>query len=84
MNLTIVLGKLVTELEVTSTDGYDLGKRPKTREVKRPQTIMWLREGTYEDVLKAQAHAKSEDYKVFLYITSESDPLGQAKKELMK
>lgn len=83
MGIRIVLGKLITETEVISTDGVDLGKRPKTRLIKVPQTINWLYNGTDEDVKKALAFGEPEGYSVFTYPESETDPLGRCKREML-
>ena len=81
--ICIVLARLVDDIEVISTDGLDLGKRPKTRTVKRPEAMVWLLDGTPADAEKASRFADNTDFVVFTMAATESDPLGVAKRSVM-
>lgn len=49
----------------------------------RPYSMIWLREGTEEDVVKAQAFAGRTGYKVFLYPPNDPDPLEHGRHDIM-
>lgn len=58
----------------------DMGARPGMRAVTIGKACMWLNRGTDGDVEKAKAYAATKPgYRVFVYPTSERDPLGRAK-----
>lgn len=63
----------------------DLGERPTFVEVQRPLAVVWVRNGTDEDVAKCRCHADAQDNGalVFTYPASETDPIGRAKSDLM-
>lgn len=54
---------------------------PLMRWHKVPVALMWLNEGTGEDLAKAKEFAKGEEYEVFTYF-NEPDPIGKAKQDL--
>jgi hypothetical protein len=76
----------------------DLGEWHKTRPVREGLAVMWARHGTEADVEKAKAHAAKEQsaadhdplyatgtgYRVFVYPLSEKDPLGRARREVLR
>ena len=80
----IVLARTEEDYEVVRPGQSDIGIPAKTRVVLVPKALMWLRKGTSADVAKAEAHARSEGWKVFVYPTSERDPLGRAKKDVLR
>ena len=80
----IVLARTEEDYEVVRPGQSDIGIPAKTRVVLVPKALMWLRKGTSADVAKAEAHAKSEGWRVFTYPTSEKDPLGRAKKDVLR
>lgn len=84
MKKTIVLARLVDDVEVVRERRTDLGERPLMREVKKAEAMVWLNKGDWSDVVKARAFAESEGYRVFLYETSERDPIGRAKAEIFQ
>lgn len=81
--LTIVLARVETETEVVRERRTDLGEAPIMREVPRPVACVWLRSGTAADVEKASTFAATEGYIVYTYPTTERDPLGRAKAEVV-
>jgi hypothetical protein len=65
---------------------HDLGERAKLVVVKKPYAAMWRNAGTPEDVVKARAYAKKENPttgRVMVYPTTEKDPLGRARKDVL-
>ncbi len=80
--LKIVIAWLVDEVEVVSSGRRDIGERPTFRDVKVPRAAMWTNKGTEQDVEKARVYAAKEGYQVFVYPTSERDPLGRARREI--
>lgn len=48
------------------------------------RAAIWLNRGDKSDIAKARRHAEKEGYVVFTYPTSEKDPLGRAKREIMR
>lgn len=85
--MEIVLAWVVEDFEVVRERRRDLGERPELKTIYVPRTVMWLNSGTEADVKKATDYAtKEKDHKVlvFTYPKSERDPLGRAKKDVMK
>lgn len=83
----IVLAWVVEDFEVVGERRTDLGERPKLRQVDVAKTVMWLNRGSDEDVKKAKAYAAKElnyEIVVLTYPTAEKDPLGRAKKDVLK
>lgn len=78
----IVVAWLVDEVEVVSSGRRDIGERPTLRDVKVPRAVMWKSGGSEKDIEKAQIYAAKEGYQVFVYPTSERDPLGRARREI--
>ena len=61
----------------------DLGVAPKMRKIVVPHAAMWMNRGGPSDVEKAKKYAEKEGHRVFLYPTSEKDPLGRARKDVL-
>ena len=81
--MQIVLAKVEDTCEVISTEGVDLGRRPKVRTVPHPVSLMWLNSGTGADLEKARLFAAQQGYTVLTY-WNETDPLGRAKRDVMR
>jgi hypothetical protein len=84
---TIVLAWTEVGAEVVRQRRVDLGESPIMREVIIPHAAVWLNKGTLLDVAKAQAYAARETDKairVLTYPTTERDPLGRAKADVLK
>lgn len=62
-------------------DGYNY--KPETEAAPQAVAMVWLNEGTREDLEAAQKFAKAEGYRVFCFPTSERDPLAVAKSNMM-
>ncbi|MES2156074.1 MAG: hypothetical protein V4510_13150 [bacterium] len=66
---------------------HDLGERPKLVDAKKPHAAMWVNQGTRADVAKALAFVR-KDYpatgRVFVYPTTEGDPLGRARRDVLR
>jgi|GEM_PF-3921163 len=76
----------------------DLGESYKTRPKVESQAAMWVRSGTAVDVEKAEVYARREaasaakdprsatgyGHRVFVYPATEKDPLGRARKEVLR
>ncbi len=72
----------------------DLGHRPQMRIERVAVACMWLNVGTEKDVEKARAYCASASSRVttdpdatrhaFVYPTTEKDPLGRAKRDVLK
>lgn len=64
----------------------DLGERPKMKAVQVAHAAVWLNEGGKADAEKAKAHMAREypEGRVFLFPVDEPDPLGRAKREVLK
>lgn len=84
----IVLATVETVQVPVGTWRHDLGERPKMRAELVAKAAMWLRKGSAEDELKAQAHARrSSDEErrmsVHTFPLSEKEPLEKAKREAL-
>lgn len=77
---TIVLANLDP---VGETEWYEVRGRREHRPAPLVQALVWVNAGDAEDEKKARAYAKKEGYEVFIFPTSEADPLGKAKRELL-
>lgn len=64
---TIVLARVCVDMVVDGPWAADLGRRPKMKEVRRPEGCVWCYKGTEEDLAKARKYAESEGYMVFTY-----------------
>ncbi len=65
---------------------HDLGERPKFVDVKKAHAAMWLNEGTATDAAGARKYVKKDhpdSGRVFVYPTTEKDPLGWARREVL-
>lgn len=87
----IVLAWVEEDFRVVSDSGYDLGKAVKTEKFLIGKSTIWKREGTDADKVKAQEFAKKETFgnldahpQIFTYSDNESDPLTQARKDVLK
>lgn len=67
----------------TTARGDGINAVSRTKEIVVPHAAMWLRRGTSADVKKAEAHAATTGATVFTYPTSERDPLGRAKSDIL-
>ncbi len=84
----IVLARPDTDIVVTQEGRRDLGERSKFREVPIARASVWYGPKSTESadpasVVKAREYASREGYEVFTYPSSERDPLGRAKRELL-
>lgn len=86
--------------EVVREGRVDLGERHRFREVTVGKSAMWLNRGSAEDLAKACAYATKEQervaresdsigtsrsvYDVFVYPIGTKDPLGKARKDILK
>jgi hypothetical protein len=64
----------------------DLGDRPVWIDVRKAHAAMWVGEGTSADVEAAQAWVDRTHYgfgRVYVYPTSETDPLNRARREIL-
>lgn len=93
--IRIAIARVVSYREIVSTHGYDLGRTPKTRTMRRAEAAMWINRGTSADLAKAEAYVAKENatrspddsagpWKVFTFPVSEKDPLTAAKKAAME
>jgi len=86
MKQTIVVAWLVDDVEVdvkaTQLRRLDLGERPVLRQVKMAKAAMWRNKGDDADLKKAHEYAAGEGYRVFVYPTTERDPLGRARRDI--
>ena len=86
--LQIVLAKIYDDFEVTQRGRVDLGERHKTRDLKVARALMWKKKVTpanlAAEVAKAEAFARSEDYRVYVYPSSDRDSLNHAKRDLLR
>jgi hypothetical protein len=65
---------------------HDLGERPRFVDTKKAHAAMWLNQGTRSDLDKANAWVTREypdSGHAFAYPTTESDPLGRARREIL-
>jgi len=81
---TIVVARLVDDVEVIGVARIDLGERHKTRAIKRAEACCWLNEGGPEDVKKARSWAESNGYTVFTFPANEPEALVLARASLLK
>ena len=80
---TIVIAWTETETVVVQVRRTDLGERPLTREVVVGRSCVWANQGTRSDHLAALKYARREGYSVYSYATTETDPLGRARREVV-
>jgi hypothetical protein len=48
------------------------------------KAAIWLRKGKKEDIERAKEHALRDGWTVFIFPSSEPDPLGKARAEIIK
>lgn len=69
----------------------DLGARPGLKTIREGRACIWRNRGSEADVVKARAYAETENTKrgegegpilVFIYPTSEKEPLDRARREV--
>lgn len=82
----VVAARTVVDLEVAGPRRSPY-EQPPMREIQVPRALVW-RKGVVAsklaaEVAKAEESLRPEGYKVFTYPSSERDPLGRAKKEMM-
>lgn len=66
---------------------HDLGERPKLVDVKKPHAAVWANRGTPTDVTKACEYSRKTNPGtglVMVYPTTEKDPLGRARKDILE
>jgi hypothetical protein len=80
----IVIAWTDSDSEFVRERRTDLGERPVIREVTIVKALVWLNEGTAADVVKAHAYADPRGSKVFTYPLDTADPLGAARKAMLK
>ena len=85
----IALARVVTDM-VPDGEPYraDLGYGPTWISEERAVSLIWLNEGTEEDVAKAQSWVSHKDqadqgWQVFTFPVNEADPLGAAKQKVL-
>lgn len=77
--MIITLVKTERTARVVSSSGIDLGAQPELEWYDRPQAVLWLLDGTGDDIKRAEAHAKKEGYSVFTFPTGTDDYWEQTK-----
>jgi hypothetical protein len=98
--VTVVVAWISDDVEVADPQltRIDLGERHKLRDVQVGKAVMWSRAGKEVDVEKAQQWARKEredaahdpryatghSHRVFVYPSTEKDPLGRARREVLK
>jgi len=80
----IIIAWTDSDAEFVRERRTDLGERPVFRDVTVVKAVVWLNEGTATDVVKAHAYADPRGYKVFTYPLDTADPLGAARKAMLK
>jgi hypothetical protein len=85
----IVLAWVTEDFRVVRERRRDLGERPELEKFNVGKAAMWLNRGTDADVAKARAYARAESdsdktIHVFVYPSSVKDPLGAAKKDVLR
>ena len=81
---TIVLATTEEVTVVVRARRTDLGERPDMRTELVAKAATWLLAGDATDVKKAKAYAAQAGWKVFTYPTSEKDPLGRARADVLR
>jgi len=84
MNVTIVLARIETTQTIVKHGRIDLGEPHTLEDVPVPVAVRWLQSGGTADIQAAQKYAADNGYQVFTYLTSEPDPLGRARNDVMK
>lgn len=83
----VVYARVDEEHVVERERRTDLGERPIMRVVPVGRAGMWgnkVPEGKLPEVLaKAQAYGDAEGWRIFVYPSSEKDPLGRARREVV-
>lgn len=87
--ITVVLAWLVPDFIVVKEGRRDLGERPTIKETVKAASVIWINKGTEVEIESAKRHIErtAKDYDqitFFVYPTSERDPLGRAKADLLK
>jgi hypothetical protein len=73
---TIVIAKVEQEIFLRP------GASPRFRDTAL--AAVWLNEGTDEDLKKATAYATKDGWQVLTFPCSEPDPLGRARKQVLR
>lgn len=88
MSSWIVLSRLLDDFEIVGKARIDAGESHKTRDIKVARALVWRRNvkdhALPAELLKAQEAAKDGGYSVFVYPSTERDPLNRAKRDLLK
>lgn len=62
----------------------DLGEQAPMRTTVVAHAVMWSGAADETEVAKGRAYASQRNHRVFLYPATESDPLGSARRDLLK
>lgn len=87
--IAIVVAWVVEDVVSIGPDrGADLGRRREVKTGPVARAAMWLNSGTPGDVAAAEAYTRTVDShdrpaQVYVYPTSERDPLGRARQAIM-
>jgi hypothetical protein len=66
---------------------HDLGERPKFVDVEKAHAAVWINRGTQADLAKAHAYIQKTypaTGHVFTYPVTEKDPLGRARRDILR
>lgn len=86
--MKIVLAWTTEEPRLEREGRIDIGERHTFKMVRVPKAVMWLNRGSEKDLATAILYAAQQStpqqpHHVFTYPTSERDPLGRAKKDVL-
>lgn len=81
--MQIILARAEVHMTPVSTDGVDLGRRPKMQETIKASACVWLNDGTKADLRKAKDFAAKDGWTVFTY-ENEPEPLARARREMIE
>ena len=83
--MKIVLAWTTEEPRLEREGRIDIGERHTFKMERVPKAVMWKNRGSDADLVKARSYASEQGpgHHVFTYPTSERDPLGRAKKDVL-
>jgi hypothetical protein len=81
---TIVIAWVSKEIVSVRERRTDLGEWPQIRVEWVPKAAIWLNSGDRSDLAKARAYAAREGYRVYAYDVGVSEPLRQARADVMR
>lgn len=82
--MTIVLARVYHDTVVDGPYRADLGETPRLKQIPAASAMVWLSHGTDVDAAKARSFADGDGWQVFVYPTTEQNPLGRAKADAMR